>query len=118
MKIFITLLVLFFSSSVIADVLLNKIKLNDNVNMHFSKSEINKYQSPSDGYGNEKKYSQLYIKNPQEIFDDNYTLVTIAYDSNSKKIKYISGSYENLNNCELFRDQQIIINQVIYFTRV
>ena len=114
MKIFITLLVLFFSSSVIADVLLNKIKLNDNVNMHFSKSEINKYQSPSDGYGNEKKYSQLYIKNPQEIFDDNYTLVTeanlshrLSMDEVNRTKEWLKQRFQSIDNKDHQTAQQI-----------
>ena len=110
MKTLLTLFVLLFSSSVVAEVLLNKIKLNENINIHFSKSEIKKYQSTNKAYGNKKKYSRLYIENPQEIFDDNYTLVTITYESNSKKIQYVSGLHEDLNNCNLLRSEQIIIN--------
>ena len=37
-------------------------------------------------------------------------MVIITFESNSKKITYVSGLNENLNNCLKFRDEQILIN--------
>ena len=113
MKILLTLIVLFFSSSVVAEVLLSNLELYENINNYFSKSEIKKYQSPNVIYGKDAKYSQIYIANPSEKFDENYTLIMIGYENNSKKIHYVGGLNENLNNCLKFRDEKILINESI-----
>jgi len=110
MKTLIILFFLFFSKSLFGEVLLTNIELNESISNYFSKFEFNQFNIENEHYGKNKKYSKLYIEKPSQLFDDNYTLAIITFENNSKKITYVSGLNENLNNCLKFRDEQILIN--------
>ena len=110
MKILLMLFVLFLSKTVFSEILLSNIKLYENVNNYFSKYEINEFNAESDTYGFDTKYSQLYFTDPSSIFDENFTLVMVIFENKTKEIEYVSGLYENLNNCIKFRDEQISIS--------
>ena len=95
---------------------LKDIKINSNITNYFSPKEIDLYNTEIDGkYGKKRKYSYLYITNPKEKFDENFTLVMIAFENKSWKVQYSAGLFEDLNNCIKFRDDQIKLykNQLI-----
>ena len=96
-------------------IILKDLKINSNITNYFSQKEIDLYRYDEEGkYGKNEIYSLLYIKNPNEKFNENFSLIMIAYNNKSWKIHYTAGLMENLNNCIKFRDEQINAYKTIF----
>ena len=113
MRLLIAIIIVFLSNNVFSEILLSDIKLYDNINDHFSNNNIKKFSVENEPYGLKEEYSQLYFTNPSIIFDENFTLVMVIFKNKTREIEYVSGLYENLNNCIKFRDQQILLDKSI-----
>ena len=99
MKTFLTLFVLFFSSSVfaedISDFEIEGISLRDNIQDHFSKNQLEQFYI---SYGKQhtgiEVYSNVYINNPKYFKLQTYDGIQVHYDDKSKKIIGIFGAID------------------------